>query len=115
MLRRLTRALIDHEPAREPAGPDVASGRTGGPTMMCLGSDIGKRWHEAALLDADGTVVWQQRFAPTRAGLADLAAPRRRGAGRGAGRYGSDRRLLAHAARAAAPAGRGRAPRAQRA
>jgi transposase len=42
--------------------------------MMYLGFDIGKRWHEAALLDADGAVVWQLRFAPTRAGLAQLAA-----------------------------------------
>ena len=42
--------------------------------MMYLGFDIGKRWHEAALLGADGEVVWQLRFAPTRAGLAQLAA-----------------------------------------
>ena len=41
--------------------------------MMYLGFDIGKRWHEAALLDADGTVVRQLRFAPTRAGLSQLA------------------------------------------
>ena len=41
--------------------------------MMYLGFDIGKRWHDAALLDADGTVVRQLRFAPTRAGLATLA------------------------------------------
>jgi transposase len=42
--------------------------------MMHLGFDVGKRWHDAALLDADGAVVWQLRFAPTRAGLAQLAA-----------------------------------------
>jgi transposase len=42
--------------------------------MMYLGFDIGKRWHEAALLGAGGTVVWQLRFAPTRAGLARLTA-----------------------------------------
>jgi transposase len=42
--------------------------------MMYLGLDIGKRAHDAALLDADGTVVRQLRFAPTRAGLAALAA-----------------------------------------
>ena len=42
--------------------------------MMYLGFDIGKRWHDAALLDADGEIVWQLRFAPTRAGLAELAA-----------------------------------------
>jgi transposase len=42
--------------------------------MMYLGFDIGKRWHEAALLDADGEILWQLRFAPTRAGLAQLAA-----------------------------------------
>ena len=41
--------------------------------MMYLGFDIGKRWHDAALLDADGATVWQLRFAPTRAGLAELA------------------------------------------
>src|SRR3569832_1313386 len=42
--------------------------------MMFLGFDIGKRAHDAALLGADGTIVWQLRFAPTRAGLAELAA-----------------------------------------
>jgi transposase len=42
--------------------------------MMYLGLDIGKRWHEAALVNADGDVVRQLRFAPTRAGLATLAA-----------------------------------------
>ncbi len=41
--------------------------------MMYLGFDIGKRHHDAALLDADGTVVRQLRFAATRAGLAQLA------------------------------------------
>jgi len=41
--------------------------------MMCLGFDIGKRWHDAALLDTDDTVVRQLRFAPTRAGLQQLA------------------------------------------
>jgi transposase len=33
--------------------------------MMYLRFDIGKRWHDAALLDADGETVWQLRFAPT--------------------------------------------------
>jgi transposase len=42
--------------------------------MMYLGFDIGKRWHEAALLDAHGEILWQLRFAPTRADLAKLAA-----------------------------------------
>lgn len=42
--------------------------------MMYLGFDIGKRWHDAALLDGDGEIVWQTRFAPTRAGLTQLAA-----------------------------------------
>lgn len=41
--------------------------------MMYLGFDIGKRHHDAALLDADGTVVQQLRFAATRAGLTQLA------------------------------------------
>jgi transposase len=41
--------------------------------MMYLGFDIGKRAHDAALLDADGAVVRQLRFAPTRAGLTQLA------------------------------------------
>jgi transposase len=42
--------------------------------MMYLGFDIGKRRHEAALLDAGGELCWQLRFAPTRAGLTQLAA-----------------------------------------
>jgi len=42
--------------------------------MMYLGFDIGKRWHDAALLDTDGTVVRQLRFAATRAELQQLAA-----------------------------------------
>ena len=41
--------------------------------MMYLGFDIGKRWHDAALLDAHGEIVRQVRFAPTRAGLEALA------------------------------------------
>ena len=41
--------------------------------MRYLGFDIGKRWHDAALLDEQGDVVRQLRFAPTRAGLAQLA------------------------------------------
>jgi predicted NBD/HSP70 family sugar kinase len=40
--------------------------------MMYLGLDAGKRWHEAALVDADGAVVRRLRFAPTRAGLTAL-------------------------------------------
>ena len=42
--------------------------------MRYLGFDIGKRAHDAALLDAEGEIIWQLRFAPTRAGLAQLAA-----------------------------------------
>ncbi len=42
--------------------------------MMYLGFDIGKRHHDAALLDADGTVVRQLRFPATRAGLTQLGA-----------------------------------------
>jgi transposase len=41
--------------------------------MMYLGFDIGKRHHDAALLDAHGTVVRRLRFPATRAGLAQLA------------------------------------------
>ena len=41
--------------------------------MMYLGFDIGKRWHDAALLDEQGDVGRQLRFAPTRAGLQQLA------------------------------------------
>ena len=42
--------------------------------MMYLGFDVGKRHHDAALLDADGAVVRQLRFPATRAGLAELTA-----------------------------------------
>ena len=42
--------------------------------MRYLGFDIGKRAHDAALLDGAGEIVWQLRFASTRAGLAQLAA-----------------------------------------
>ncbi len=41
--------------------------------MMYLGFDIGKRHHDAALLDGDGTVVRQLRFPATRAGFTQLA------------------------------------------
>ena len=41
--------------------------------MMYLGFDIGKRHHDAALLGADGAIVWQLRFPATRAGFAQLA------------------------------------------
>ncbi|MHB1225199.1 MAG: IS110 family RNA-guided transposase [Gemmatimonadaceae bacterium] len=44
-----------------------------GAAMMYFGFDIGKRWYEAALLDHEGDVVRQLRFAPTRAGLQQLA------------------------------------------
>jgi hypothetical protein len=40
--------------------------------MMYLGFAVGKRHHDAALLDADGAVVRQLRFPATRAGLAPL-------------------------------------------
>jgi transposase len=42
--------------------------------MFFLGIDIGKRWHEAALLDEAEQVVWRHRFRPTRDGLASLGA-----------------------------------------
>ncbi|CAA9296306.1 MAG: hypothetical protein AVDCRST_MAG40-62 [uncultured Gemmatimonadaceae bacterium] len=41
--------------------------------MMYLGFDIGKRWHEGALVGAGGDIIRRLRFAPTRAGLAELA------------------------------------------
>ena len=41
--------------------------------MLYLGIDVGKRWHDAALLDDQGAVVWRLRFAATRAGFAQLA------------------------------------------
>ena len=41
--------------------------------MLYLGLDIGKQWHDAALLDAQNTVVWRLRFAATRAGFTQLA------------------------------------------
>ena len=41
--------------------------------MLYLGFDIGKRHHDAALLDTDGIVVRQLRFPATRAGLTQLA------------------------------------------
>jgi transposase len=44
--------------------------------MLYLGIDVGKRWHEAALLDEAETVVWRLRFAPTRTGLALLGERR---------------------------------------
>jgi transposase len=42
--------------------------------MLYLGIDVGKQWHEAALLDEANTVLWRLRFAATRAGFAELAA-----------------------------------------
>lgn len=42
--------------------------------MLYLGIDVGKRWHEAALLDDTETVVWRLRFASTKAGLELLGA-----------------------------------------
>lgn len=41
--------------------------------MPYLGIDIGKRAHEAALLDDAGTTVWRHRLAAGRAGFAALA------------------------------------------
>lgn len=40
--------------------------------MLYLGIDVGKRAHEAALLDDAGAVVWRQRLTAGRAGLAAL-------------------------------------------
>ncbi len=40
--------------------------------MLYLGIDIGKRWHETALLDDAGGAVWRQRVAASRAGFAAL-------------------------------------------
>jgi transposase len=42
--------------------------------VQYLGIDIGKRAHEAALLDEAGAVVWRHRIAATRAGFAALEA-----------------------------------------
>jgi transposase len=42
--------------------------------MLYLGIDIGKRWHEAALLDDAGATVWRHRLHAGRAGLATLNA-----------------------------------------
>jgi transposase len=42
--------------------------------MLYLGIDVGKQWHDAALLDEQNTVLWRLRFAATRAGFAELAA-----------------------------------------
>ena len=42
--------------------------------MLYLGIDVGKQWHDAALLDEANTGVWRLRFAATRAGFAELAA-----------------------------------------
>ena len=41
--------------------------------MLYLGIDIGKRAHEAALLDDAGATVWRHRIAASRAGFAALA------------------------------------------
>jgi transposase len=37
-----------------------------------LGLDVGKRWHEAALLDEAEHLVWRHRVRPTRAGLEEF-------------------------------------------
>ena len=37
--------------------------------MVYLGIDVGKHWHEAALLDEAAQVIWRHRFRPTRGGL----------------------------------------------
>jgi transposase len=42
--------------------------------MQYLGIDIGKRAHEAALLDDTGAVLWRQRITAARAGFATLEA-----------------------------------------
>lgn len=42
--------------------------------MLYLGIDIGKRWHETALLDDAGATLWQQRVTASRAGFAALEA-----------------------------------------
>ena len=40
--------------------------------MLYLGIDVGKRHHEAALLDDAGATLWRHRIAATRAGFAAL-------------------------------------------
>ncbi len=42
--------------------------------MLYLGIDVGKRWHEAALLDAAGATLWRQRVPASREGFAALGA-----------------------------------------
>lgn len=41
--------------------------------MLYLGIDVGKRWHEAALVNEEDEVVWHHRCRPTRAGLRAFA------------------------------------------
>src|SRR5690554_2531264 len=41
--------------------------------MFYLGIDIGKKWHEAALLTDTDEIVWRLRFRSNRAGLERLA------------------------------------------
>jgi len=41
--------------------------------MLYLGIDVGKKWHEAALLNDSDQVLWRLRFGSNRAGLERLA------------------------------------------
>jgi transposase len=41
--------------------------------MLYLGIDVGKKWHEAALVDEADEVLWRQRFRSNRTGLLSLA------------------------------------------
>lgn len=42
--------------------------------LLCLGIDVSKRWHDAALLDGDDIIQWKLKFAARREGLNTLAA-----------------------------------------
>lgn len=42
--------------------------------MLYLGIDVSKRWHDAALLDADDVIQWKLKFSARREGLNTLAA-----------------------------------------
>ncbi len=41
--------------------------------MFYLGIDVGKKWHEAALLNEADEILWRHRFRSNRSGLASLA------------------------------------------
>ncbi len=53
--------------------------------MFYLGIDVGKKWHEAALLNEADEILWRHRFRSNRSGLE---------AARAEGRVGGRRRSL---------------------